>query len=282
MAADDGASHALPLKDVRHWFLDLDGTVYLGDTALPGALDLIRAFVTDGVGYTFLTNNSSKSSSEYVQKLRRLGFPVEDDGVVTSGGATAGYLSENHPDARVYLLGTPALAAELGARGVNVVENDPDTIVLGFDPQLPYERLIWATRHLRNGCRYVATHPDVNCPTADGFIPDAGSVVALVEASTGRRPDAIVGKPNVAFLRQAAARAGADLATAAMVGDRLETDLEMAQEAGIAGALVFSGATRPDDERLVGSDGTLATFAGLHELYAHLSGARTGAGTSRS
>ena len=238
------------LKRVRHWFLDLDGTTYLSGEPLPGALALIEQFRRSGVGYTFLTNNSSRSSLEYAQKLTRMGFPVSARNVFTSGQATAGYLARSHPGVSVYLLGTPAFAAELAAAGVTVVEEEPDMVVLGFDPNLSFARLTRACSYLRAGVPFIASHPDANCPVAGGYIPDAGSVMALIEVSTGREPDEVVGKPNPRFVEEAAAAAGVSLEECAMVGDRLETDVQMALAVGIPGVLVLSGATAPEDPRL--------------------------------
>jgi HAD superfamily hydrolase (TIGR01450 family) len=239
-----------PLREVRHWFLDLDGTVYLSGNLLPGAREFVEHLAATGAGHTFLTNNSSYSSLDYARKLERLGFPATRRHVFTSGQATAGHLARELPEARVYLLGTAAFAAELAAAGVQVVEDDPDTVVLGFDPNLAFARLTRACNLLRSGVRYIASHPDANCPVAGGYIPDAGSVMALIEASTGRRPEVVIGKPNPRFLREAAARAGVSLADCAMVGDRLETDVAMALAVGIPGVLVLTGATAGDDARL--------------------------------
>jgi 4-nitrophenyl phosphatase len=238
------------LRSVRHWFLDIDGTVYLSGNPLPGALEFVGALRGAGIGYTFLTNNSSRASTEYAVKLSRLGFPADPRNVFTSGQATSGFLAREHPEAAVYLLGTPALAAELSAAGVSVVEDQPDMVVLGFDPQLSFERLTRACTLVRAGVPFVATHPDVNCPVAGGYLPDAGAVMALIEASTGRRPDDIVGKPNPTFVKEAASMLEIDLGECGMIGDRLETDVAMALDVGIPGVLVLTGATAADDQRL--------------------------------
>lgn len=233
-----------------HWFFDLDGTVYLGQTLLPGALDLILHLRENGVGYTFLTNNSSKSSFDYYRRLKALGIPLEPGQVFTSGQATGLYLREEAPDARVFLMGTPAFAAELGALGVQLVEEAPDTVVVGYDTTLNYARLTQACRHLRSGARYFVSHPDVNCPTPDGPVPDTGAFMALIQASTQRSPELVIGKPNVEVLERAAHREGVALDRCAMVGDRLETDMVMARDAGVTGILVLSGVTDADDPRL--------------------------------
>ena len=234
----------------RHWFFDLDGTVYLGSEPLPGAIDLLRSLESRGAGWTFLTNNSSRSSAEYLRHLEAMGLPLGPTGVVTSGRATASWLLQHHAGARVFLLGTPSLAQEMAAMGVDVVGEEPDLVVLGYDTTLHYERLARACRYLRSGLPFVATHPDVNCPTPEGPVPDAGAFMALIEASTGRIPDQVVGKPNVDVLQQAAAVAGIPLEACAMVGDRLETDMVMARDAGATAVLVLTGATAVDDPRL--------------------------------
>jgi HAD superfamily hydrolase (TIGR01450 family) len=239
------------LSEVRHWFFDLDGTVYLSGKPLPGSLELIGHLERDGVGFTFLTNNSSLSAAEYTRKMARLGFPVSEANVFTSGQATAALLSRELPDARVYLLGTPSLAAELASAGVQVVEDGADTVLVGFDPDLSFARLTKACQLLREGARYLASHPDANCPVAGGYIPDAGSVMALIETSTGRTPSSVVGKPSSLFANEAARRAGVPMQECAMVGDRLETDMAMALAVGIPGVLVTSGATPADDPRLL-------------------------------
>lgn len=238
------------LKTRKHWFFDLDGTVYLGHALLPGALELILLLREKGTGYTFLTNNSSKSSLDYYLRLEGMGVPLQPENVFTSGLATGLYLHNELPEARVFLLGTPSLAAELGRAGVQLVEESPDTVVVGYDTGLSYARLTQACLFLRSGARYLVTHPDLNCPTPDGPVPDTGSFMALIEASTGRTPELVIGKPNVEVLRQAARREGVPLADCIMVGDRIETDMLMARNAGAAGVLVLSGVTDADDDRL--------------------------------
>lgn len=257
------------LRSRRHWIFDLDGTVYLGRQLLPGALDLVQTLRSRGVGYHFLTNNSSKSSLDYYLRLSGMGIPLDADNVLTSGQATGLWLRAERPEARVFLLGTPALAAELGAAGVQIVEEGADTVVLGYDTTLAYERLAKACHLLRAGATYIATHPDVNCPTPDGPIPDAGAMMALIETSTGRAPERIVGKPSVDILRQAAARANVPLDACVMVGDRLETDMVMALDAGATAIMVLTGVTRPDDPRLATAEWSerLHIVRGVDELH---------------
>ena len=263
----------MQLQSVDHWFLDLDGTVYLDEEPLPGALELIRHFRENDIGYTFLTNNSSRSANQYAERLHKLGFPVDDGQVYTSGEATASYLAKAAPTARIYVLGTPSLAAVLSAAGLEIVEDEPDLVVLGFDPALSYTRLAKACNFLMDpAVRFVATNPDANCPVRGGFLPDAGAVMALIEVSCGRSPELVVGKPNPNYITEVAGLAGAPLQRSAMVGDRLETDVLMAKEVGIPGVLVLTGATKANDPRLAGDSDT-PVFSGVDGLLAHLQGA---------
>lgn len=238
------------LTSRKHWFIDLDGTVYLEGEALPGVGELLVDLAARGAGWTFLTNNSSRSSEDFRRRLDALGLPLGRHGVYTSGRATGAWLRAERPEARVFLLGTQALAAELRNAGVRVVNEDPDLVVVGYDTSLTYERLARACLHLHTGAGLVATHPDVTCPTPDGPVPDAGSFLALIEAATGRRPERVIGKPNVEVLQRAAEEAGVPVADCAVVGDRLETDMTMAREAGATAVLVLTGATSADDPRL--------------------------------
>ena len=152
---------------------------------------------------------------------------------------------------------------------MQVVEDGADVVVLGFDTTLAYDRLAKACHLLRSGAEYIATHPDVNCPTPDGPIPDAGAMMAMIEASTGRTPHRIIGKPSVDILRRAAALAEVEVSACVMVGDRLETDIKMALDAGATPVLVLTGVTQPDDPRLADPDWSrgLHIVRGVHELY---------------
>jgi NagD protein len=232
------------LSDTRHWLFDLDGTTYLGQSLLPGVADLLSTLEAQGKSYAFITNNSSASGPEYEAKLRDLGLSVRTGTVFTSGEATALWLREHSPGARVFLLGTPSLRHVLESHGVALDDDRPDTLVLGFDTTLTYDRLARACLHLAAGCRYVATHPDPACPTPEGLLPDAGSFIALIEKTTGRVPEAVIGKPNPEFLRVAAARAGVPLEQCILVGDRVETDIKMARATGIPAVLTLTGVTR--------------------------------------
>jgi len=235
------------LSQVRCFLLDMDGTFYLGERLLEGALDFIQVLQERGCEYLFLTNNSSKDSQQYVEKITRLGLPISRDKVLTSGEATAMHLQAQKPGARVYVVGTAALENEFTECGFVLTEERPDFIVLGFDTALTYTKLWKLCDLVRAGVPYIATHPDYNCPTETGFMPDIGATIAFVKASTGREPDLIVGKPNRLLAEKAAERMGLPLSAMCMIGDRLYTDIALGATAGIPTILVLSGETKADE-----------------------------------
>jgi HAD superfamily hydrolase (TIGR01450 family) len=234
------------LAAIRLFLVDMDGTFYLGDRLLPGALDFVATVRERGADFLFLTNNSSRHRGQYAEKIRRLGLNIPDDKIFTSGEATTLYLAHQKPGARVYLVGTPALEAEFAAAGFQPVDRDPDFVVLGFDTTLTYAKLWRLCDLVRAGTPYIATHPDLNCPTETGFMPDIGATLAFVETSTGRRPDVIVGKPYRPIVDALAAKTGLPVLAMGMVGDRLYTDVAMGA-AGVTTILVLSGETRLED-----------------------------------
>jgi 4-nitrophenyl phosphatase/NagD protein len=234
------------LKTTRGFILDLDGTVYLGDNLLPGARDFILLLSEREIPFYFLTNNSSRSRVEYSEKLNRLGLEISEDKIFTSGEATAIYLHQQKKGVRIHVVGTPPLEREFRNYGFELVSEDPDFVVLGFDTTLTYQKLVMLCDFVRDGVTYIATHPDINCPTESGFMPDTGSMIALVAASTGRNPDVIVGKPNHPIVDALVSKTGIPAGELAMVGDRLYTDIALGA-AGMTTVLVFTGETKAED-----------------------------------
>ncbi len=237
--------HKLTLT--RCFLLDLDGTFYLGDHLLEGALRFIDVLHTQGKDFLFLTNNSSKNRRMVAEKITRLGLPLPEDKVLTSGEATALHLKSTHPQARLYVVGTPALEEEFYSYGFILDKTTPDMVVLGFDTTLTYEKLWKLCDFVRAGLPYIATHPDYNCPTETGFMPDIGSMIALVKASTGREPDLVVGKPNRMIVEAASFKTNVPIQSLAMIGDRLYTDIALGKTSGITTVLVLSGETSKND-----------------------------------
>lgn len=236
-----------PLQDVRLYLLDMDGTFYLDDHLLPGALEFLSRVRESGRRFMFLTNNSSKNRRDYLDKLARLGAEVGEYELFTSADATLDYLDESAFPREILLIGTPSLEEQFRARGYRIDAEQPKGVVLGFDTTITYEKLTKLCDAVRAGLPYIATHPDYNCPVQGGFIPDIGAVIAFVQASTGRLPDLVVGKPNAMIAEAAARRAGLSVEQLCMVGDRLYTDIALGQNCPIKTALVLCGETTPCD-----------------------------------
>ena len=229
------------LKRITCFALDMDGTVYLGEKWIEGARDFLSAVEKAGKQYIFLTNNSSKGPQNYVEKLHRMGLSVDESRIVTSGQATIEYLKRNFPGKRVFLLGNELLTREFEEAGICLSESDPQVVVTGFDTSLTYDKMCRVCDLVRSGLPYIATHPDYNCPTENGFIPDAGAIHAFIHASAFRYPDHVVGKPGGDIMDYLAGRAGASREQTAMVGDRLYTDVAAGVNNGYTGILVLSG-----------------------------------------
>lgn len=231
------------MKEIRLYVLDMDGTVYLGDRLLPGALEFLQAVSKRGAAYLFLTNNSSRTADQYVARLRGMGVPVSDDGVLTSGDATIELLRSEGKYQRLYVVATRPVSDMFARAGFTLTAQDAQAVVLTYDTTLTYEKLETLCLLLRRGLPYIATHPDFNCPDPRGPVPDIGSFMACIEASTGRRPDLVVGKPNPGILRGAMLRCAVEPEETMMVGDRLYTDIAAARNAGVNATLVLTGET---------------------------------------
>ena len=231
---------------IRCFLLDMDGTFYLGSRLLPGALEFIRLLDQRGIDFLFLTNNSSRTRREYAEKIRGMGLDLAENKIFTSGEATALYLARQKPGASLYVAGTPALEDEFLEHGFRLDDQHPDYAVLGFDTTLTYQK-IWRFCDLVSaGVPYIATHPDINCPTETGFMPDIGSMMAMIAASTGRQPDIIIGKPYEPIVSAITTKLGLDVGSLCMVGDRLYTDIALGKT-GLTTVLVLSGETHPED-----------------------------------
>ncbi|RKI93230.1 HAD-IIA family hydrolase [Parablautia intestinalis] len=229
------------LKGINCFALDMDGTVYLGEKWIDGARDFLKAVEDAGKKYVFLTNNSSKNPQAYVEKLERMGHTIGLNQIVTSGEATIDYLKKNFPEKRIYLLGNELLQEEFQEAGIRLDEKAPEVIVVGFDTCLTYAKLCRVCDLVREGLPYISTHPDFNCPTETGFIPDAGAIHAFIHASAFRYPDHVIGKPSGDIMDYLAQQAGVLKHETAMVGDRLYTDVAAGVNNGYTGILVLSG-----------------------------------------
>lgn len=240
------------LRRIRHVALDMDGTIYMGMSLFPCTQPFLAGLREAGIGYSFLTNNPSKSIADYLHKLEAMGIPARREEMYTTALATIDYIRAHHPAARrLFLLGTPSMISEFEAAGFVSAEDSaddrPDVIVAAFDMTLRYERLCRAAWWISQGVPYIATNPDRVCPTDQPTVlVDCGSICACLEHATGRRPDITLGKPDPNMLSGILTRNGLQPDQIAMVGDRIYTDVEMARNAGAVGVLVLSGETTLD------------------------------------
>jgi HAD superfamily hydrolase (TIGR01450 family) len=241
------------LRQIRHVALDMDGTIYSGGTLFEFTLPFLHLLEQLGIGHTFLTNNSSKSTRDYLSHLEKMGIAANAAELYTSTQATVAYLRENLPQVRrLFLLGTPSLGQELAAEGFTLAAEDPadepDAVLVGFDTTLSFPRLCRAAWWLKQNKPFIATHPDRTCPTDQPTVlVDCGSLCAALETATGRAPDAVLGKPDPCMIRGILHRHRLAPAEVAMAGDRLYTDMAMAKRAGAFGVLVLTGETTPAD-----------------------------------
>lgn len=247
-------------NNLEGFIFDLDGTVYLGEAALPGAADAIAYLRSHGKKVLFVSNKPLEPRTAYAQKLTRLGIPTQPDDVITSGYVMGFHLAQHMPDLRLYVIGEDSLKNELREHGLTVLEEfadqnpmeviHPDTVdavVVAFDRTLDYRKLNTAYQALVNGARFFATNADKTCPMPGGGVPDAGATIAALEHLTGRRLELLAGKPSNLIMEVALARLGIEPQQCLMVGDRLETDMLMGHTAGMQTALVLTGAATRDD-----------------------------------
>ena len=243
------------LANVRHVALDMDGTIYKGSVLFNETLPFLKLLKDLNIGHTFLTNNSSKNLSDYVEHLRNFGIVASPAELFTSTLATIEYLRAEHPALkRLFVLGTRSLRGELATGGFTIAEDnatdEPDAVLAGFDTELTFSRLCRAAWWIKQGKPYFATHPDRICPTNEPTVlVDCGAISAALKEATGRKPDAVLGKPDPRMLLGLMQRAGLRPENLAMVGDRLYTDMAMARHSGALGVLVLTGETTAADAR---------------------------------
>ncbi|MDO4266974.1 MAG: HAD-IIA family hydrolase [Eubacteriales bacterium] len=247
----------------------MDGTFYMGDDIIDGALDFIHVCRKRGKRFLFLTNNSSQSPENYIKKLDKMGCTISREQIVTSGDVAIRFLNSEYPGASVFLMGTPPLEADMREAGIRLTEDKADIVVAAFDKTLTYEKLEKGCTLIREGAVFLATHPDINCPTPSGFIPDCGAICAAMTLSTGVKPR-YLGKPYKETAQMILDKTKVPTERTAFVGDRLYTDVATGVNHGGKGFLVLTGEasledaarseTRPD-----------AVFESLGEIARYLS-----------
>lgn len=262
----------MDLKNKRLFLLDLDGTLYLEETLLPGAAEFLTYTREIGGTVRFLTNNSSRGVEAGLEKLRRLGVATEEKEFLTSVEATVEYLQRNRRETDVYyVVGTKSFRRQLQAAGFSLRDKptaDVTVLLCGYDTELTYGKIEDACRLLSRGVEFLATNPDWVCPTLFGFVPDCGSICELMRRATGRSP-VFVGKPHPAMIQLALEQTGYMAEQALMVGDRLYTDIACGVAAGVDTALVLTGEATAADAAASDTPPT-CIFQDLAELLTQL------------
>ena len=250
MTADAAPGLGGPPRIFAGYAVDLDGTVYLGDNALPGAVDALAGIRAACSRVVFLTNNPLKSPADYAERLRSLGVQADEQEVVTPLAVLTSYLHEHHCGAAVLTVAEPLVDQTLKAAGITVTTDPAEAgvVVVSFDRTFDYAKLLRAFSAVRrHGAAIVATNPDPFCPSPDGGLPDCAAMLAAVEACTGARAEAVLGKPGPQMATEVRLRLDVRPSDAAMVGDRILTDVAMSRALGVTSILVLSGATTAED-----------------------------------
>ncbi len=250
------------LKDIELFVLDMDGTFYLGNNIIDGALDFLEAVKNAGKRYMFFTNNSSTNSDKYIEKLAGMNCFIKKDQIMTSGDVMIRFLKSNYYGKSIYLLGTKPLEESFLEAGIELFNRDnedalapenldkrPDIVVVGFDKTLDFRKLSNACTYIREGALFLATHLDINCPMPNGFIPDCGAICKAIELSTGKQPR-FVGKPYKETVDMIVDATKVPREKIAFVGDRIYTDVATGVNNGAKGILVLTGECQlPDVEK---------------------------------
>ncbi|NLW49288.1 MAG: HAD-IIA family hydrolase [Candidatus Brocadiaceae bacterium] len=237
------------LDRLSGFIFDLDGTLYIGGELIPGADAAVDGLRRLGKKVAFVSNKPIGTRQEYAEKLNRLGVACSVDEVINSALVAARYLQKHRPGARCFPVAEPPVIKELLDHGLRI-SDDPeqiDVVVVAFDRTFDYRKLNIAYRAALHGAELIATNPDRTCPMPDYDLPDAACMIAAIEACTQRKVHPIVGKPSPIMLQEALDLVGLQPRQCAMLGDRPETDMQMARDAGLTGMLVLTGVTGPDD-----------------------------------
>lgn len=236
------------LKNIKCFVFDTDGTIYLGNDLINGAKELFNYFDKNNIKFYFLTNNSSKTSKLYFEKLFRLGINnIKEEQIITSGDITIDYIKKIKKKPRIYLVGTKELEGQFRNSGINLIvemNENIDFVVVGFDTSFEYRKAMIACKYISKGIPFIATNKDIKCPIGDEeFIPDCGSIVKMIEAVTNIKPK-FIGKPSKKTVDYLLNKANVPKSKIAIVGDRLYTDIAMGFNNGICSILVLSGETK--------------------------------------
>jgi 4-nitrophenyl phosphatase len=240
-SAPEATGALAALRGLRCVLFDLDGVVYRGAAPLAGAAEIFRSLAARGIPYCIITNNATKTAHQYVDKLAAMGISVPESAIMTSGIATARYLAAREPNgAPVYVIGEVGLVEPLTDAGFWLDDRSPRYVCVGLDTHLTYDKLKVAALAIRAGATFIASNPDTTLPTEEGLVPGNGAILAALETATDVAPT-VIGKPSAEIIDLTISMLGADKATTAIIGDRLDTDVLAGNRAGIGTVLILTG-----------------------------------------
>ena len=237
------------LKDKKGFICDMDGVIYHGDKLLPDVKEFVEWLYKENKSFLFLTNSSERSPRELRQKLERMGLYVDESHFYTSALATAKFISGQKPGCSAYVIGAPGLANALYDQGITMNSIDPDYVIVGETSSYNYEMVVHASNLVRNGAKLIGTNTDLTGPVEDGVVPACRALISPIEMATGKKAY-FVGKPNPLMMRTGLKMLGVHSAEAAMIGDRMDTDVIAGIETGLDTVLVLSGVTSLEDVNL--------------------------------
>ncbi|MEW6035236.1 MAG: HAD-IIA family hydrolase [Candidatus Micrarchaeota archaeon] len=247
---------------IKAVIFDLDGTLYVGDSPVPGAAKKLAALRGQGLKVLFLTNAAIRSRPGIAKRLDGMGFEAHKEEVYSSAYVLARYIKENHPGKTVYVVGERGMYEELEELGIKVVEEGADIVAVGLDRELTYGKIAKALTNILGGAVLMATNPDPTYPTEEGPRPGAGAVVAAIENASGRKAH-VIGKPNPYTLELIKSEHGLSNEEILIVGDRLDTDIKFARDCRVRSALVLSGSAKEEEIKEIKPDYVFRTVAEL-------------------
>jgi 4-nitrophenyl phosphatase len=256
-------------SSLRAVVLDMDGVLWRANQVLPGVAEFFAFVQQHRIGFALATNNSTKTVESYVDRLNRVGVPAGPEQVITSAVATADYVRRHYPvDTPLYIIGEIGLHETFAARGYHEDPARAEVVIVGLDMQLTYEKLKVATLRIRGGADFIGTNGDRTFPVPEGLVPGNGSLLAAVQTATDVEP-VMIGKPGKFMYDVALQRLGTTPEQTLMIGDRLETDILGAQQAGLSSALVLTGVTTAEQVRgnRVQADGVFADLLALTQAW---------------
>ena len=236
------------LKSKNFYIFDMDGTIYLEYTPLPNAIDLITKINDKKDKHIiYFTNNASKNPAYYLDKLNKIGFPASKEQILTSADVLIKFLKSHRQNKKIYLLGTPYLEDMFKQNNICLTQENPDIVVTSFDTTLTYDKLEKACTYIRNGTEWLTTHPDINCPVENGYIPDCGAINELIRVSTGKPLPKAFGKPYGEVVDMIEEIYGEKRENMAMFGDRLYTDIALGKKNNMTAVLLLTGEATLDE-----------------------------------